>query len=142
MLYLYLGEWNPRDWDMSEVNDPMYPTSSHLKLGRALICSFYATAVVPRKQERAMREREREQREKERDHREREREGRRQREARKRAAQRQREAEREQNAKEREAAQRERETRGATSRPVVGVGGGASSRHNAAAYDPDEPFFR
>eukprot|EP00976_Prorocentrum_cordatum_P073021 1180937-Prorocentrum_minimum.AAC.1 len=31
MLYLYLGEWNPRVWDMSEVYNPMYPTSSHWK---------------------------------------------------------------------------------------------------------------
>eukprot|EP00976_Prorocentrum_cordatum_P096650 1190652-Prorocentrum_minimum.AAC.2 len=36
MLYLYLGEWNPRVWDLSEVYNPMYPTSYHLKLGGAL----------------------------------------------------------------------------------------------------------
>eukprot|EP00959_Pyramimonas_sp_CCMP1952_P176408 3686432-Pyramimonas_sp.AAC.1 len=40
IMYLYLGEWNPRVWDMSEVQEvscnPMYPTSSHLKLGGAL----------------------------------------------------------------------------------------------------------
>eukprot|EP00959_Pyramimonas_sp_CCMP1952_P288471 6032570-Pyramimonas_sp.AAC.1 len=27
MLYLYLGEWDPRVWDMSEVYNPMYPTA-------------------------------------------------------------------------------------------------------------------
>eukprot|EP00959_Pyramimonas_sp_CCMP1952_P253819 5302964-Pyramimonas_sp.AAC.1 len=37
MLYLYLGEWNPRAWDMSEVYNPMYPNSSHLKWKGALI---------------------------------------------------------------------------------------------------------
>eukprot|EP00976_Prorocentrum_cordatum_P095615 1190248-Prorocentrum_minimum.AAC.3 len=36
MLYLYLVEWNPRVWDMYEVYNPMYPTSSHLELGGAL----------------------------------------------------------------------------------------------------------
>eukprot|EP00976_Prorocentrum_cordatum_P113706 1195738-Prorocentrum_minimum.AAC.6 len=31
-------EWNPRVWDLSEVYNPMYPTSSCLKLGGALSC--------------------------------------------------------------------------------------------------------
>eukprot|EP00959_Pyramimonas_sp_CCMP1952_P397336 8325148-Pyramimonas_sp.AAC.1 len=44
MLYLYLGEWNPRAWDMSEVYNPMYPTSSHPKIGGALnITLFFFT---------------------------------------------------------------------------------------------------
>eukprot|EP00959_Pyramimonas_sp_CCMP1952_P369530 7740235-Pyramimonas_sp.AAC.1 len=37
MLYMYLGEWNPRVWDMSGVYNSMYPTSPHLKLKGALV---------------------------------------------------------------------------------------------------------
>eukprot|EP00976_Prorocentrum_cordatum_P089717 1187825-Prorocentrum_minimum.AAC.2 len=35
-MHLYLEEWNPRVWDMSEVNNPIYPTSAYLRSKGAL----------------------------------------------------------------------------------------------------------
>eukprot|EP00976_Prorocentrum_cordatum_P077770 1182825-Prorocentrum_minimum.AAC.2 len=49
MLYMYLGEWNPRLRDMSEVYNLMYPAASHLKSKGALIRLFFYYDYLGRK---------------------------------------------------------------------------------------------
>eukprot|EP00959_Pyramimonas_sp_CCMP1952_P178366 3728499-Pyramimonas_sp.AAC.1 len=40
MVYLYLEEWNPRVWDMSEGYIPTYPTSSRPKMNKFAVTTL------------------------------------------------------------------------------------------------------
>eukprot|EP00976_Prorocentrum_cordatum_P107205 1194600-Prorocentrum_minimum.AAC.1 len=45
VLYLYLGEWNPRVWDMSEVYNPMYRDTRLVLNQKELLLRFTGPPV-------------------------------------------------------------------------------------------------